>query len=64
MKIKNDVYVPVKSELLLKGEIENEIWESFGHKEPYLIIKSKGLLMTKSLVNPKKRQSMYECYQF
>lgn len=30
VKIKNGVFVPAKSELLLEGEMENEIGESFG----------------------------------
>lgn len=53
VKIKNDVCVPAKSELLLEGEIENDIGESFGLIEPFLIIKSRGLLMARSLVNTK-----------
>lgn len=64
VKIKNDVCVPAKSELLLEGEIKNEIGESFGLVEPFPIIKSRGLLIAESLVNPKKRQSMNECYQY
>lgn len=53
VKIKNDVCVPEKSELLLEGEIKNEIGESFGLVEPFPIIKSRGLLIAESLVNPK-----------
>lgn len=56
VKIKNDVCVPAKSELLLEGEIENEIGESFGLIEP----SAYGKVFGKS----KKRQSMYECYQY
>lgn len=39
VKIKNDVCVIVKLELLLEGEIENEIGESFGFLELYFIKK-------------------------
>lgn len=39
VKIKNDVCVFVKLELLLEGEIENEIGESFGFLELYFIKK-------------------------
>lgn len=53
VKIKNDVCVPAKSELLLEGEIKNEIGESFGLVEPFPIIKSRGLLIAEPLVNPK-----------
>lgn len=54
VKLKNDVCVPAKSELLLEDEIKNEIGESFGLVEPFPIIKSRGLLIAESLVNPKK----------
>lgn len=39
VKIKNDVCVLVKLELLLEGKIENEIGESFGFLELYFIKK-------------------------
>lgn len=39
VKIKNDVCVPAKSELLLESKIENEIGESSGLLEPYPIKK-------------------------
>lgn len=39
VKIKNDVCVTAKSELLLEGEIENEIGESSGLLEPHPIKK-------------------------
>lgn len=64
VKIKNDICVPSKSELFLEGEIKNEIGESFGLVEPFPITKSRDLLIAESLVNQKKRQCMYECYQY
>lgn len=53
VKIKNDICVPTKSELLLELEIKNEIGESFGLVEPFPITKSRDLLIAESLVNPK-----------
>lgn len=53
VKIKNDVCVFVKLELLLEGEIENDIGESFGFIELFFIIKSRGLFMVRFLVNLK-----------
>lgn len=53
VKIKNDVCVFVKLELLLEGEIKNEIGESFGFVELFFIIKSRGLFIVEFLVNKK-----------
>lgn len=63
VKIKNDVCVPAKSELLLEGEIKNEIGESFGLVEPFPIIKSRSAYR-RVFGKSKKRQSMYKCYQY